>query len=480
MLTIRELKAKLARREVSAVEITEQYLAAQAASQLNAFITSTPERALEAARSVDASFARGDDLGPLAGVPLAVKDVFTIKGIETTAGSKVLRGYQPPYTATVVERAEAAGAIVVGKTNCDEFAMGSSGENSAFGVTHNPWDGAKVPGGSSSGSAAAVAAGECVASLGSDTGGSIRQPAALCGIVGLKPTYGRVSRRGLIAMTSSLDCPGPLARTVEDAAILLQAIAGHDERDATSVSMPVSDYTAELTNGVSGLRLGLPVEFFGEGLDPRVRDAVMGAVAELEAAGATVTEVSLPSMKYALAAYYVICPSEVSANLARYDGLRYGARASEGANLSEAYLRTRGQLFGAEAKRRIMLGTYVLSAGYYDAYYRKAVQARVAIRADFTRVFSQVDVLVTPTTPETAFPLGSKAQSPLAMYLADVYTVPVNIAGLPAVSLPCGFVGGLPVGLQLIGKPWDEATILQAAYTYEATTDWHTRVPQGA
>ncbi len=477
MLTIRELNEKLRSREVSAVEIIEQHLGRVAKSDLNSFITKMPERALAAARVVDDKLARGEDAGPLAGVPLGVKDVFTTQGVETTAGSRVLHGYLPPYTATAVARAEAAGAIVVGKTNCDEFAMGSSGENSAYGPTKNPWDETRVPGGSSSGSAVAVAAGECLVALGSDTGGSIRQPAALCGVTGLKPTYGRVSRHGLIAMTSSLDSPGPFARTVEDIAVLLGAMAGYDEHDATSSREPVPDFGAALTHGVAGLRLGVPREFFGAGLDSKVNELVQTAIGKLEAAGAKVVEVSLPTMQFALAAYYVICPSEVSANLARYDGLRYGAHAADRANLFEAYTRTRGQLFGAEVKRRVMLGTYVLSSGYYDAYYRQAVAARSSIVADFDRVFREVDALVTPTTPEPAFTLGSKEQDPLAMYLQDVYTVPVNIAGLPAISVPCGFVSGLPVGLQIIGQRWQEEIILRAAHAYQTITDWHNREP---
>lgn len=472
MLTnIRELKAKLKRREVSVTEVVQHYLSHIQSSRLNTFITITAEAALARAAELDGKLKQGADVGELAGVPIAVKDVFTTAGTQTTAGSRILKGYVPPYTATVVERLIEAGAIVLGKTNCDEFAMGSSGENSAFGPTLNPRDTSRVPGGSSSGSAAAVAAGEALVAVGSDTGGSIRQPAALCGVVGLKPTYGRVSRYGLMAMTSSFDCPGPLTRSVEDAAAMLQVMAGQDVRDATSHAETVPGYLADLEQGIKGVRVGVPKEFFAQGLEPGVRSAVEAAVTQLETLGARVTEVSLPTLSYALAAYYVICPSEVSANLARYDGIKYGSQVAAG-TLEHIYGQTRGGLLGAEAKRRIMLGTFVLSAGYYDAYYRKAQAARLAIKKDFARVFTSVDVLVSPTTPTPAFALGSKVQNPLEMYLADVYTVPVNIAGLPAISVPCGLVDELPVGLQLISEPWAEAMLLRVAHAYEQATKW--------
>lgn len=478
MLGIRELTTKITAGELSAVEAVKDYIAAVKKSQLNTFITTTFEQALTAAKVVDQRRAHGEVVGKLAGVPLAVKDVIVTQGIQTTAGSKILQGYVPPYSATVVTRLATEGAIVLGKTNCDEFAMGTSGENSAYGPTKNPWDTSRVPGGSSSGSAAAVAAEECLVALGTDTGGSVRQPGSFCGVVGVKPTYGRASRYGLIAMASSLDCPGPLARNVEDAAYVLQVMSGHDAHDATSSVRPVEDYVAELSKPINGLRIGVPKEFFAEGLDSGVRTAVEAAIAQLAQLGAVVKEVSLPSMSYALAAYYVICPSEVSANLARFDGVRYGPRA-EADTLYDLYAKTRGQLLGAEAKRRVMLGTFVLSAGYYDAYYRTAQAARAAIRQDFAQVFTEVDVLATPTAPTTAFGLGSKADDPLALYLADVYTVPANIAGLPALSVPCGFAGSLPVGLQLIGKSWDEATILRLAHTYEQATSWHNQSPTG-
>ena len=478
MLGLKELTSSIAAGRVSAVEVVQEYATKIKQSKLNTFITPTLAEALAAAKTVDAQIAQGQPVGKLAGVPLAVKDVIVTRGVQATAGSKILAGYVPPYSATVAERMTQEGAVVLGKTNCDEFAMGTSGENSAYGATKNPWNTSRVPGGSSSGSAAAVAAGECLVALGTDTGGSVRQPASFCGVVGLKPTYGRASRYGLIAMTASFDCPGPLARTVEDAAYVMQAIAGYDVHDATSSKKPVPDYVGGLTQPVKGLRVGVPKEFFAEGLDPSVRTTVETAIAELTKLGVEVVEVSLPSMAYALAAYYVICPSEVSANLSRYDGIRYGAQA-EANTLYELYTKTRGSLLGAEVKRRIMLGTYVLSAGYYDAYYRTAQAARSAIVQDFAQAFEKVDVLATPTAPTTAFALGSKADDPLALYLADVYTVPANIAGVPALSVPCGFVNKLPVGLQLIGRAFEEATILRLAHHYEQATSWHTEHPVG-
>ncbi len=477
MLGIRELVTKVKAGDMSAADVVREHAKNIKHSKLNSFIAPTLDQALVQAEALDEKIRRGEGLGPLAGVPLAVKDVLVTQGVQATAGSKILQGYVPPYGATVVERLTQAGAIVVGKTNCDEFAMGTSGENSAFGPTKNPWDTSRVPGGSSSGSAAAVAAQECLVALGTDTGGSVRQPASFCGVVGVKPTYGRASRYGLIAMTSSFDCPGPFARTVEDAAYVLQAMAGHDPHDATSVHTTVPNYVAELPKPIKGLRVGVPKEFFAEGLDLGVKQVVEEAIAKLEELGAKPREVSLPSMAYALAAYYVICPSEVSANLARYDSVRYGAVA-EAATLYERYAKTRGRYFGAEAKRRIMLGTYVLSSGYYDAYYRTAQAARARIKQEFAEVFKTVDALATPTAPTVAFPLGSKANDPLALYLQDVYTVPANIAGLPALSLPCGFSENLPVGLQLIAAPFAESTMLRLAYAYEQVTPWHARQPK--
>lgn len=476
MLNIRELVDKISKGELSAVEVAEHYNKVIAQSHLNSFITPSPQQALEQAQDIDARLAKGEPLGALAGVPIAIKDVIVTRGLRTTGASKILANYLPPYDATVVARLKEHDALIVGKTNCDEFAMGSSGENSAYGPTKNPWDYTRVPGGSSSGSAAAVAAGECIAALGTDTGGSIRQPASFCGLVGLKPTYGRVSRFGLMAMTSSFDQAGPLTRTVEDAAYILRIIAGQDKYDATTSSRPVPDYLSALSKDIKGLKVGLPREFFTAGLDNQVKILINKAIDKIASLGANIAEVSLPSLEYALAAYYVICPSEVSANLARYDGIRYGQRA-EAKNLLDLYCQSRGQLLGPEVKRRIMLGTYVLSAGYYDAYYRQAQLVRQLIKQEFTHLFQQVDILVTPTTPTTAFPLGSKVADPLAMYLADVYTVPVNIAGLPALSLPCGFINGLPVGLQLVGPPWSEDLLLRAAYQYEQSESWYKQMP---
>ncbi len=475
MLSIEKLVRQIITAEVSAVEVVEYFNKKVAASQLNSFITPCPELAIEQAKKIDEKRARGEKLGRLAGVPIAIKDVILVKGIQATGGSRILENYIGSYDATMVERLKAEDAVIIGKTNCDEFAMGSSGENSGYGPTKNPWDLNRVPGGSSSGSAAAVAAGECLAALGTDTGGSIRQPAAFCGLVGLKPTYGRVSRYGLMAMTSSFDQAGPLTRTVEDSAFILQVIAGHDNHDATSSHQAVPNYIDTLKNNIKGLRIGVPAEFFSSGLQPAVKVLVEQAIKKLSSLGALIVEVNLPSLEYALAAYYVICPSEVSANLARYDGIRFGIRASA-ESLNELYTKTRGRLLGSEAKRRVMLGTYVLSAGYYEAYYKQAQLARQLIKQEFNQVFSKVDILAAPTTPTPAFMMGSKANDPLAMYLADIFTVPVNIAGLPAVSVPCGLVDGLPVGLQLIGSAWSEDLLLRVAYNYEQSEVWYKKL----
>ena len=477
-LTIHEAARMLAAGEVSSRELTRAALDRIAAvdQRVHAFLLVNEQAALAAADAADAQ--RGADSGPLAGVPLALKDVLCTAGVTTTCGSKMLEHFVPPYDATVVERLQGAGAVVLGKTNMDEFAMGSSTENSAYGPTRNPWDLERVPGGSSGGSAAAVAAGEGLFALGSDTGGSIRQPAALCGIVGLKPTYGRVSRYGLVAFASSLDQIGPFTHDVEDAALVLGAIAGHDPRDATSAPVAVPDYRAALTGEVRGLRVGVPQEYFIEGLDPGVRASVEAAISQFEQLGATVVrDISLPSTGSALAVYYIIAPSEASANLARYDGVKYGYSYQDGASMWENMERTRQYGFGDEVKRRIMLGAYALSAGYYDAYYRKAQQVRTLIRREFDAAFERVDLLLTPTTPSVAFRIGEKTDDPVQMYLNDVFTLPVNIAGLPGMSIPCGFDGGLPVGLQLIGKPFDEATLLRAGHAYQQATDWHTRRP---
>jgi aspartyl-tRNA(Asn)/glutamyl-tRNA(Gln) amidotransferase subunit A len=445
---------------------------------LHSFVTLTPELALAQARAADARYAAGAPRGPIDGIPLAIKDVINTRGVRTTAGSRILSAYVAPYHATVAQRLFDAGAVCVGKANCDEFAMGSSNENSAYGATRNPWDPTRVPGGSSGGSAAAVAARQCLGAVGTDTGGSVRQPAAHCGIVGLKPTYGRVSRYGVIAYASSLDQVGPMARSVRDCAHLLGAIAGHDRFDSTAVPQPVPDYAAQLQAGLAGLRLGLPKEYFIEGMSPEVAAAVHTAVAQLRALGASVDEVSLPHTEYAVATYYLIATAEASSNLARYDGTRYGLRVDPGRGLLEMYQQTRAAGFGPEVKRRILLGTYALSAGYYDAYYLKAQRVRTLIRRDFERAFGACDAIFTPTAPTTAFALGEMISDPLAMYLSDILTISVNLAGLPGLSLPCGFDrNGLPIGLQIIGKPFDEATVLRTAYAYEQATDWHQRQP---
>ena len=476
-LTLTQARAALQRRELSAVELTRAILDRIAAldGTLGAFLTLTPERALADADAADRALAAGDDRS-LLGIPLAVKDVLSTAGVQTTCGSKILSGYVPVYSATAVQRLEAAGMVLLGKLNMDEFAMGSSTENSAYQVTRNPWDTARVPGGSSGGSAVAVAARMAFGALGTDTGGSIRQPGALCGVVGLKPSYGRVSRNGLVAFGSSLDCAGPLARTVEDAATLLGVIAGHDPLDATSLNAPVPDYRAALTGDIRGLRVGVPKEYFIEGMSPGVEAAVRAAIAQLAALGAVIVPVSLPHTDYSLAVYYLIAPAEASANLARYDGIRFGPRVDTG-EMWPTYKKTRGQGFGPEVKRRIMLGAYALSAGYYDAYYGKAQQVRTLIKRDFEEAFAQVDVIAAPTTPKTAFRFGDHSTDPLEMYLEDVFTLPASLAGVCGVSVPCGFDGGLPIGLQLIGPSLGEHTILRAAHAYEQATEWHTRAP---
>ena len=459
------LAAALRARETSAVELASAAIASARADPYNAWLAVAEERALAQARAADERIARGD--APLlCGVPWACKDIIGTRDVATTAGSRILDGYVPPYSATVVERLDAHGAVMIGKTNLDEFAMGSSNENSAFGVVRNPWDRSRVPGGSSGGSAVAVAAGEVTFALGTDTGGSIRQPAALCGVVGMKPTYGRVSRYGVVAFASSLDQVGPFATTVEDAAIVCQALFGADPADATTMPLPDEDLRRDLERGVRGMRLGVPKEYFVEGIEPGVERAVRGAIRELERQGARIEEVSLPATDGALGVYYIIQPAEASANLARYDGVRYGLRV-EGPDLVETYKRTRGAGFGAEVKRRMILGTYALSTGYYDAYYVKAQKVRTLIKAEFERVFERVDALVTPTSPTVAFGIGAKVDDPLAMYLNDVFTLPVNIAGLPGISLPCGLSEGLPVGLQVIAGYNQEATLFRVAAAYE-------------
>ena len=477
-LTIHEARDALRKGEVSSVDVTRSVLRRIEAvdGRIRAYLRTRPEEALAAAEEADRRRARGDD-HPLLGIPLAIKDVLCTAGVETTCGSRILEGFVPPYDATVVARLRQAGAVLLGKTNTDEFAMGSSTENSGYFTTHNPWDLSRVPGGSSGGSAAAVAADECLAALGSDTGGSVRQPAALCGVVGLKPTYGRVSRYGLVAFASSLDQVGPLGKDVTDCALLLGAIAGHDPRDATSADLPVPDYAAALRPEVAGMRLGLPREYLSDGMQPEVEAAVHAAVQVYEGLGAEVIEVAMPHTEYALPTYYLIAPAEASANLARYDGVRYGLSHPEATDIWDAYRRTRQEGFGAEVKRRIMLGTYALSAGYYDAYYLKAQKVRTLIKQDFDRALERCDALVVPTTPTTAFRIGERVDDPLQMYLGDVFTLPLNLAGLCGISVPCGSAQGLPIGLQVLGGAYDEATILRVAYAYEQATDWHTRTP---
>jgi aspartyl-tRNA(Asn)/glutamyl-tRNA(Gln) amidotransferase subunit A len=480
MTSIRKLHEQLTNKERSAVEITQEALdrIQKLEPKLHSFLCVTAERALAQAQAVDAKIAAGEKIGLLAGIPIAIKDNMCTQGIPTTCASKILENFVPPYESTVTKKLAEAGAVMVGKTNLDEFAMGSSTENSAFQVTANPWDLSRVPGGSSGGSAAAVAAGECVVATGSDTGGSIRQPASFCGVVGLKPTYGLVSRFGLVAFASSLDQIGPFGRTVEDAAILLGAIAGYDPKDSTSLNVKIPDYTKALKSKLKNLKIGVIKETFGEGLDPQVGKAVNEAIAQLQKLGAKVKEVSCPRFRYGLPAYYIIAPSEASANLARYDGVKYGFRAPNPENILEMYAQTRATGFGTEVKRRIMVGTYTLSAGYYDAYYLKAQKVRTLIKEDFDKAFEEVDVLVTPTAPITAFKVGEKTADPLSMYLTDLMTITVNLAGLPGISIPCGFDDkNLPIGIQLIGKVLGEEQLFQVAYAYEQATDWHRRSP---
>ncbi len=479
-LTLHELHDRLRSRELSAVELAEALFDRIEGTDgaIGAYLAVCREQGMEDARRADAQLATGDADSKLLGIPVALKDVLLTEGVPTTCASKILQGFTPPYDGTAVRRLREAGAVLLGKTNMDEFAMGSSTENSGYAITRNPWNPDHVPGGSSGGSAAAVAAGQCVAALGTDTGGSIRQPASFCGIVGLKPTYGRVSRYGVVAYASSLDQVGPMTRDVTDCALVLQAIAGHDPADSTSVDVPVPDYADALTGDVKGLRIGVPKEYFAAGLQPEVERAARQAIAELEKAGAVVTEVSLPRNDYAVAAYYVIAAAEASSNLARYDGMRYGPRA-EAEDLTSTYMKSRAQGFGHEVKRRIMLGTYVLSAGYYDAYYLKAQKVRTLLKQDMETVLEDCDAIVAPTCPTTAFKVDEMTHDPLQMYLSDILTISVNLAGLPALSVPCGFDdAGLPIGLQIIGKHFGEATVLRLGYAYEQATEWHTRRPE--
>ncbi len=479
-LTIHEARGLLDRRQVSSVELTQAHLdrIERLEPRLKAYVTVTDERALGQAQEADAHIAAGE-ASPLTGVPMQVKDNMCTQGVPTTCSSRMLEGFVPPYDATVVERLHAQHAVILGKGNMDEFAMGSSTENSAFFPTHNPWDTERVPGGSSGGPAASVAAGEAMASLGSDTGGSIRQPAALCGIVGMKPTYGLVSRYGLVAFASSLDQIGPLTRNVTDCALVLGAITGHDPRDATSLPQPEGGYAGALTGDVSGMRIGVPGEYFVQGMDPEVAESIREAITVLEGMGASVDwDASLPSTSYALAVYYIIAPSECSANLARYDGVKYGFSDHEAGGMWEELEGTRRHGFGPEVKRRIMLGTYSLSSGYYDAYYLKAQKVRTVISREFQDAFQRYDVLITPTSPTTAFRLGEKTEDPLQMYLSDICTIPANIAGIPGISLPCGFVNGLPVGMQVLGPALGDEAVLRTAFAYEQATEWHTARPE--
>lgn len=484
MASIRELHEQLIRKERSAVEIAQEALDRIQALEpkLHSFLSVTADRALEQAKAVDAKIASGEEIGLLAGIPIGIKDNMCTQGIRTTCGSRILENFVPPYESTVTQKLANAGAVMVGKTNMDEFAMGSSTESSAYQVTSNPWDLQRVPGGSSGGSAAAVAAEECVVALGSDTGGSIRQPASFCGIIGMKPTYGLVSRFGLVAYASSLDQIGPFARTVEDTAILLGAIAGYDPKDATSLNVPIPNYAKLLKPNFKPrgiLRIGVIKETFGQGLDSVVEKAVTAAIQQMQDLGAEIHVISCPRFRYGLPTYYIIAPSEASANLARYDGVKYGLRTEDADNLLSMYTQTRATGFGVEVKRRIMLGTYALSAGYYDAYYLKAQKVRTLIKKDFEDAFEKVDVLVCPTAPTTAFKAGEKTEDPLSMYLSDLMTIPVNLAGLPGLSIPCGFDDrGLPIGLQLIGNVLREDQLFQVAYAYEQATSWHLHKPK--
>ena len=475
-----ELSNLIKNKEVKPSEIVSEFVnrAQELDKKINAYVSDLSEEAIKEARKKDEQLTKLDNIPSLFGLPIAIKDNISTKGIRTTCSSKMLENYIPPFDATVIEKLKEQGYVITGKTNLDEFAMGSSTENSAFFTTRNPWDLERVPGGSSGGSAAAVAAGMVPAALGSDTGGSIRQPAALCGIVGLKPTYGRVSRYGLVAFASSLDQIGPMTRYVEDAALLMNVISGYDPKDSTSADEKVPDYLSEIKKDIKGLKVGLPKEFFIEELDKDIKETVLNAVRLLEKEGIEVEEISLPHTKYAIEAYYIIAPSEASSNLARYDGVRYGYRTPEYKDLEEMYSKTRDEGFGSEVKRRIMLGTYSLSSGYYDAYYLKAQKVRTLIYNDYMEAFKKVDAIITPTTPDVAFKIGEKSSDPIQMYLSDIFTVSINLATLPGISIPCGFKDGLPVGMQIIGKPFDESTILRLAYRYQQLTEFHKKFPE--
>jgi aspartyl-tRNA(Asn)/glutamyl-tRNA(Gln) amidotransferase subunit A len=476
--TLAELSALLSKGEVSSLELTKTYLnrIEKLNPSLNAFITVTQESALEEAKCADAERKKNQN-SPLLGIPFAHKDIFCTKGIKTSCASKMLDNFISPYNATVVQNLEDAGVILLGKTNMDEFAMGSSNEKSYYGPVKNPFDLTAVPGGSSGGSAAAVAARLAPGATGTDTGGSIRQPAALCGITGLKPTYGRVSRYGMVAFASSLDQAGPMAQTAEDCALLLEAMAGVDKKDSTSVDKPVPNYSATLNDSIKGLKIGLPKEFFGEGLDPKIQNEVQETIRSLEKLGAVIKEISLPNTALSVPVYYIIAPAECSSNLSRFDGVRYGYQCDNPKNLEDLYKRSRGEGFGAEVQRRILIGTYVLSAGYYDAYYLKAQQVRQLISNDYSAAFKEVDVILGPTTPAPAFKFGEKSHDPVSMYLCDIYTISINLAGLPGLSMPGGFVNNLPTGVQLIGNYFEEAKLLNVAHQYQQVSDWHKKIP---
>jgi len=480
-LTIKEASELIKKKELSPVELTQSVLdrIKEKDEHLNTYVTVLEDKSIESAKKAEEEITSGNYLGPLHGIPLGLKDIFVTKNITTTCGSKMLENFVPPYDATVTEKLQDSGAVFLGKNNMDEFAMGSSTETSYFGPTKNPWDSNRVPGGSSGGSAAATAASLCLGSVGTDTGGSIRQPAALCGVVGMKPTYGRVSRFGMIAFASSLDQAGPLTKTVEDTAIILNAIAGADPRDSTCLDLPVPDYTKSLKEDLKGLNVGIPKEYFVEGMEKDIEAGSRKAISEMENLGAEIVEISLPHTEYAVLTYYIIAPSEASSNLARYDGVKYGYRAEGAESLRDMYFKSRAEGFGDEVKRRIMLGTYALSSGYYDAYYLKAQKVRTLIKNDFDEAFKKVDAIVAPTSPEVAFKIGEKTQDPIKMYLSDVLTIPCNIAGLPGISIPCGFSSeGLPIGIQVIGKPFDEQTVIHVAHAYESNTGWGEKRPE--
>jgi aspartyl-tRNA(Asn)/glutamyl-tRNA(Gln) amidotransferase subunit A len=479
-LTIHQLHGLLVKKEITSKELTEAIYRRikKVDGKIRAYLRLTEEEAFRQADQVDHKIAGGEPIGDLAGVPIGIKDILCTKGIRTTCGSKILEGYIPFYDGTVIRKLKERDTVILGKLNMDEFAMGSSTENSGFQITRNPWNLERIPGGSSGGSAAAVAADECIAALGTDTGGSIRQPASCCGVVGLKPTYGRVSRYGLVAFASSLDQIGPITKDVEDCAILMNAISGYDPYDSTSVNVEVPDYKQSLVKDVKGIRIGIPDEYFIEGMDPDVEKAITQTIDHFKKGGAKVQKISLPHTEYAVATYYIICTAEASSNLARYDGVKYGLRSRRFRDLMEMYTRTRAEGFGKEVKRRIILGTYVLSAGYYEAYYRKASQVRTLMRMDFEEAYQKVDVIIAPTAPTPAFRIGEKVEDPLQMYLSDIFTIPVNLAGIPAISIPCGFSHeGLPIGLQIMGKHFDEGKLLRVAYAFEQSTDFHLKKP---